>query len=166
MLHLDHAYQPSVTHSLALPKIFIMYNLLEYSDNHSMTSGSLWNNYRDEMKFSAIKINDDGNKINNYKKITSKSFEYKTKIIGSTPNGNNTLHTEVVVTLKYLSNFWRFLDFPLINFETELNLSWSKECIRSEISITPTIIFIIFWDFFMFYRIFFSPQVKRCAIIT
>ena len=30
----------------------------------------------------------------------------------------------------------------------------------------PTIIFIIFWDFLMFYQIFLSPQVKRCSIIT
>ena len=28
-----------------------------------------------------------------------------------------------------------------------------------------TIFFIIFWDLLMFYQIFFSPQVKRCAII-
>ena len=57
-----------------------MYNLLEYSDNYSMALGSLWNYYRDE-------INDDGNenvnnRINNYKTITIKSFEYKTKLIG------------------------------------------------------------------------------------
>ena len=32
--------------------------------------------------------------------------------------------------------------------------------------IFKTIIFIIFWDFLMFWKVFFSPQVKRCAIIT
>ena len=32
--------------------------------------------------------------------------------------------------------------------------------------VLPTIIFIIFWDSLMFYQIFFSPQVRRCAIIT
>ena len=31
---------------------------------------------------------------------------------------------------------------------------------------TPTIIFIIFWDFLIFYQIFLSSKVKRCAIIT
>ena len=61
------------------------------------------------MDGSAIEINNDGNKINNEKTI-SKSFEYKTKIIGSTTNDNNTLSTEVAVPLKYLINFWRFLD--------------------------------------------------------
>ena len=41
--------------------------------------------------------------------MTSKSFEYKTKMLGRTPDDNNSLDTEVVVPLKYLSNFWRFL---------------------------------------------------------
>ena len=50
-----------------------IYNLLEYSDNYSLTSESLWNYYRDE-------INDDANKnvndrINDNKTIRSKSFE-------------------------------------------------------------------------------------------
>ena len=48
-----------------------------------------------------------------------------TKIIGRTPNDNNILDTEVFVPLKYLSIFWRSLDLPLINCETELDLSWS-----------------------------------------
>ena len=73
-----------------------MYNLLEYSDNYSMTSGSLCNYYRDEINDSAIEINNDGNKINNNKTITSKSFECKTKIIERTPNDFNTLNVEVV----------------------------------------------------------------------
>ena len=77
-----------------------IYNLLEYSDNYSMTLAILWNYYRDEINDSAIKINNDDNKINNDKTITSKSFEYKTRIIGSTPNDNNTLNTKVAVPLK------------------------------------------------------------------
>ena len=96
----------------------------------------MWNFYRDEA--------DDGNennaandKINNNKTIASFSFEYKTKLIGRTPDDNNTLNAEVVVPLKYLSKFWRFLDLPLTNCEIELDLLWSKECIMSEISITP-----------------------------
>ena len=87
------------------------------------------------------KVNDDANendaannKINNNK--TSKSFEYKKKILGRTPDDNNTLNTEVVVPLKYLTNFSTSLDLLLINFEIELALSWPKNCIISEISIT------------------------------
>ena len=54
--------------------------------------------------------------------MTSKSFEYKTEIIGRTPDDNNMLNAEVVVPLKYLSYFWRFLDLLLINCEIELDL--------------------------------------------
>ena len=50
-----------------------------------------------------IKI--DQNKINNSKTTTSISNEYKTKIIGRAPNDNNTLDTENVVPLNFVSNF-------------------------------------------------------------
>ena len=110
-----------------------MYNLLEYSDDYSVTSGGLWNYYRD-------KINDDANennaaykRRNSNKTITSKSFEYKTKLIGSTPDDHNILDAEVFVLLKFLSNFWRSPDLSLINYETDPLLSWSKECIITEI---------------------------------
>ena len=45
-----------------------MHNLLEYSDNYSMTLGSLWNHYRDEGNNDAYENNADNNKINNNKK--------------------------------------------------------------------------------------------------
>ena len=48
--------------------------------------------------------------FNNNKKITNKSFEYKTKLIGNTPDDNNILDGEFVVPLKKLSNFWGSLD--------------------------------------------------------
>ena len=82
-----------------------MYNLLEHSHNYSMTSGSLWNYYRDEINDGANENNVACDKINNNKTITSKSFEYKTKLIGKTPNNNNILDAKVVVSLKCLSNF-------------------------------------------------------------
>ena len=49
------------------------------------------------------------------------------------------LDAEVVVPLKYLSNFWRSLDLLLINCEMKLDLLWSKYCILSEISRTPAV---------------------------
>ena len=52
-----------------------MYNLLEYSDNYSMKSGSLWSFYRDEVNGN----NAANNRISNIKMITSKSFEYNKK---------------------------------------------------------------------------------------
>ena len=36
-----------------------------------------------------------------------------------------------MVPLKYLSNFWRTLEMPLINCEVELILTWSKNCVIS-----------------------------------
>ena len=65
----------------------------------------LWNFCRDEKSDDENENKDDGNKINKNKKITSKSFEYKKKLIGSMPNNNNILDAEVVVLLKYLRNF-------------------------------------------------------------
>ena len=99
-----------------------LYNLLEYSDNYSMASGSLWNYYRDE-------VNDYANEnVNNFrisnKTTAGKSLAYKTKIIEKIPADDNTLDTEVVVPLKNFSNFWRFLNLILINCEIELDLSW------------------------------------------
>ena len=58
--------------------IMPMYNLLEYSDNYSKTSGNLWNYYRDEINDSANENNDANNyRITNKKTTTNKSFEYK-----------------------------------------------------------------------------------------
>ena len=86
-----------------------MYNLIEYSRNHRKTTGSLWNYYRDEQNSDAV-----GNI--NYSIKNSKSFDYKTSITGKL-EGNNVEKDdiEIAVTSKYLSNFWRTLDIPLIN---------------------------------------------------
>ena len=34
-----------------------------------------------------------------------------------------------MVPLKYLSNFWRTFEIPLINCEITLDLNWSENCI-------------------------------------
>ena len=65
-----------------------------------MASGSLWNYYRNEVNADANENDNANNKTNNNKTITSKSFEYKTKTIGSTLNSNNILHTEAFVLFK------------------------------------------------------------------
>ena len=77
-----------------------IYNLLEYNDNYSMTSGSLWNYNTDEVNDDANENNDAGiYRVNNNKTRKSKSFEYKTKIIGNTQHNNSRLDVEVVVPL-------------------------------------------------------------------
>ena len=61
---------------------------------------------------------------------SSKSFDYKTKITESLDvfedeKGDVT----ITIPLRYLGNFWRSLDIPLINCEVTLILSWYKECV-------------------------------------
>ena len=89
-----------------------------------MTSGISWIYYRDGINDSANENNDANNfRINNNKITTSKYFDYKTKLIGSTPNNNSRLNAEVVVPLKYLSNVCRSPDLRLISCEIELDLT-------------------------------------------
>ena len=61
---------------------------------------------------------------------------FKAKLIGKLWINIKTLNTKAVVPLKYLSNFWRSLDLPLISCEIELDLSLSKDCITYQISNT------------------------------
>ena len=123
-----------MVNSKDLDIVISMYNLLKHSDNYSDTSGSLWNYYRDEMTDDANENDNANYRINHNKTITSKSFEYKTKIIGTTPANNNTLNTGVVAPLKYLSYLWRSLNVPLINCEIEFDFRWSVFCVISEVS--------------------------------
>ena len=121
-----------------------MYNLLQYSDNYSIISGSLLDYYRDKLNDDQNENENTNNRTNNNKTITSKYFKCKTKLIGSKPNEvkvvvSLALHAAVFVPLKYLTNIWRFLDFLLITVEIELDLSWLKEWITSKISRTPEV---------------------------
>ena len=104
-----------------------MYNLPEYSKNYEKTSGSLFNYYRDEPKEHTIEA---GNNATNISIRNSKSFDYKTEITGSLDAGEDEKDdVTIAIPLKYLGNFWRSLDIPLINCEITLILSWFKECV-------------------------------------
>ena len=61
--------------------------------------------------------------------MSTKSFKSKVKITGKTPNDGNTKNVEIIVPLKYLSNFWSTIEMPLINCEVNLILTWSKDCV-------------------------------------
>ena len=91
-----------------------MYNLIEHSDNYAKTTGSLWQFFRDEP---------------NDNLADSESFKYKIKITGKVPVNDNKKDIEIMVPLKYLSNFWRTLEMPLINCEVNLILIWSSTCL-------------------------------------
>ena len=82
-----------------------MYNLIEYSENYSKTSGSLWRYYKDEP---------------NDNLTDSELFKSKIKITGNTSADGNTEDVEIIVPLKYLSNFWKTLEMLLINCEVNL----------------------------------------------
>ena len=91
----DHAKDINV----AMP----MYDLVEYSDNYMETSGSLWQYYRDEPF-----IGNNGNIADVPDDPDSASFKYKQKITGQTGNVGTKIF-QIMVPLKYLSNFWRTL---------------------------------------------------------
>ena len=95
--------------NIAMP----MYNLIEYRDNYSDTSGSLWQFKRDEIGGDNDLTVDAQHIPNN-----SSSFKYKSSFI------TNRNGVKIVVPLKYLSNFWRSLEMPLVNCKVELSLNW------------------------------------------
>ena len=100
-----------------------MYNLIEYSDNYAKTRGSLWQYYKD------IPARNANNEIIIFaENNATDSFKFKAKITGQTGN-DGTKDVEIIVPLKYLSNFWRTLEMPLINCEVNLILTWSSSCV-------------------------------------
>ena len=109
-----------------------MYNLLEYSKDCKKTTGSLWNYYRDQPS--------------NPLSTDSESFKYKTSITGNIYNVDNDddnydtnradkNEAEIVIPLKYLSNFWRSLNIPLINCEVEIISAWTSNCILADMAV-------------------------------
>ena len=87
-----------------------MYNLIEYNDNYSHSSESLWQFKRDEIATNA-----------NVWNANSSWFKYKSSLIGNSvadrANGKN--------------KFWRSLESPSLNCKVELSLSWIENCVLS-----------------------------------
>ena len=82
--------------------------MIEYSDSFSKTSRGLWEYFKDEP---------------NDNLANSESFKSKVNITGNTPADGNTKDVEIIVPLKYLSNFWRTLEMLLINCEVSLHIN-------------------------------------------
>ena len=101
-----------------------MYNLIEYSDNYSKTSGSLWQYCKD-----IPAVNNNGNIVEFNGANATDSFNFKAKITGQTDDDGEINNAEIMVPLKCLSNFWRTLEMPLINCEVNLILTWSANCV-------------------------------------
>ena len=101
------------------------YNLIEYSDNCSDTSGTLWGFKRDEIVNNVDVTNDDN----------APSFKYKASFIGNTGNNGTKNGVKIAVPLKYLSNFWRSLEMALINCKVELSLNWIERSLLTVVNI-------------------------------
>ena len=95
--------------------------MIEYSNNYSDTSGSLWQFKRDEIEENADLTVDN-----------SSSFKYKSNIIGNLSLAGTKNNVKTVVPLKYLSNFWRSIEMPLINCKVEISLDWSENRLLEE----------------------------------
>ena len=98
-----------------------MYNLLEFSDNYQDSTGSLFQFKRDEPP------DDNANVANN-----TTSLVYKSKLISGTDD-NNVNNVQLVVPLKYISNFFRSLEMPLVSCKIDLELTWHKDCMISSV---------------------------------
>ena len=118
-LHLSKINGVQIDNAEDLDFVMSMYNLLEQNKNYRKTTGSLWNYYRDEPS--------------NPLSSNSESFKYKTSMVGKTPGDSDSLtNTKVVIPLKH---FQRALNIPLINCEVEMVLTWSKNCVLTDITV-------------------------------
>ena len=102
-----------------------MYNLIEYSDNYSDTSGSSQSFKRDVIDNNAEVTNNDN----------APSFKYKANLIGNTETDRTKKRVKIAVPLKYLNNFWRSLEVPLINCKVELSLRWIENCVLTSAAV-------------------------------
>ena len=91
---------------------------------YSQTSGSLWQYCKDMPA-----VNNNGDTVDFNGANATDSFNFKTKTTGQTDNNEIINNVEIMVPLKSLSNFWRTLKKPIINFEVNLILTWSADCV-------------------------------------
>ena len=101
-----------------------MYNLIEYSDNYSKTSGSLWQYFKD-----IPAVNDNSNIVHSNGANATDSFNFKIKMTGQTDDDGEMNNIEIMIALRYLSKFQRTLENSLINCEVNLTLTWSESCV-------------------------------------
>ena len=102
-----------------------MYNLIEYSDNYQNSSATLYQYKRDEPP--------EADAVADLTANNSSSFKYKINLLDDPVHAGGIArrNVKVVVPLKYLSNFFRSLEMPLINCKIKLNLTWKKEYVLS-----------------------------------
>ena len=98
-----------------------MYNLIEYSDSYQDSSATLYQYKRDEPP--------EADAVADLTADNSDSLKYKIKLLGNVTevagdaDGVRRLNVKVVVPLKYLSNFFKSLEMPLINCKIKSNVT-------------------------------------------
>ena len=100
-----------------------MYNLVEYSDNYPNTSGSLCQYCKN-----IPTVNNNNAVVDCTNNNLTDSFNFKVKVASQTGN-DGAKNVEIMVPIKYLSNFSRTLKIPLINCEVNLILTWPENCL-------------------------------------
>ena len=120
--HINDEYAETVEN---LDIIIPMYNLFEYSDNYSDSSGSLWQFKRGELSVGIINPN--------VTTANPASFKYKSSFFKTLTDDDNGVFKDVKIAfpLKYLSNFFRSLEMSLTNCKIHLELSCDKNCVMS-----------------------------------
>ena len=112
-----------------LDLIMPMYNLIEYSDNYADSSGSVYQFKRDEPP-----MTDARNPLNTALDSLN-SFKYKASLLRNADDAENNdkslKNPKIVLPIKYLSNFFRSLEMPLINSKIPLELNWNNNCVMN-----------------------------------
>ena len=83
-----------------------MYNLIEYSDNYSDSTGSLWGFKRDDVLNNVDATNDDNAPL----------FKYKAILITNTEADETKREIKIAVPLKYMSNFLEIIRKFCVNY--------------------------------------------------
>ena len=83
-----------------------MYNLIEYSDNYSDSTGSLWGFKRDDILNNVDATNDDNAPL----------FKYKASLITNTEVDETKREIKIAVPLKYMSNFLEIIRKFCVNY--------------------------------------------------
>ena len=101
-----------------------MYNLIEYSDNYSDSTASLYQFKRQELLANNADLTVDDSFL----------FKYKSNLLGNATveNGNAIWkNANIIVPLKYISSFFRSLELHLINTKLFIQLNYTKNSVIS-----------------------------------
>ena len=111
-------------------------NLCDYAEAYILVHGTIRGYYQDSSATLYQYNQDEPPEANATDDLTvdnSNSFKYKVSLLGNPVVSDNIAKrsVKVVVPLKYLSNFFRSLEIPLINCKIKLNLTCKKDCVLS-----------------------------------